>query len=235
MSARAWKTIARMIACGSCVAAAACSSIKSTIYDNDNYSGVGRQEKKLHGIPVTLDVPTHVKITVLETQYFDTVNGSTNVTRAIEPTRKVDYELVAWKELYTVDFKRPAAGINDLKLQFAEKTSGGQYFQSIQQDVTDVTIDKVAGLIQQIIASTPTLRSLADARSTSKDPTPPASGLHEITRVAAMEFFDIRQPNLEGRIQEFLNRYINNCSPVCPAPCPVRINATEPLAHPQGS
>ena len=47
-----------------------------------------------------------------------------------------------------VDFKRPAAGIIDLKVDFDETNKNNpQYFKGISQDVTDNTIEKVAALV----------------------------------------------------------------------------------------
>lgn len=219
------RRISTVITLGGVMALTSCTSIRSTIYDADNYSGCERQEKKLHGVPITIDVPTHVKITISETRFYDipkVVDGVTIVKQnEITPVRQASYDLIAWKELYTVDFKRPMAGIMDLKLTFDEKTSGGQYFNKIQHDVTDVTIDKVAALVQQLIASTPTFASLGKGKSAG-DPVVPRTGLTEVTSIVACEVFEIRQPDLEGRIQEFLNLYVNNCTPPCSAslPCP---------------
>ncbi len=224
------RRIAALLVFSAALASSACTSIRSKLYDTDNYCGGDRQKKCLTGIPITLDVPTHVKITITESQYVRAktdkdgnvvLDKNGNVAgyelSNLHNTRQMSYELVTMKELYTVDFKRPAAGINDLKLTFGDKS---QYFTQIQQDVTDVTIDKIAGLIQAIIASTPTLANLGKVKLTGADQGPTALNLIEVPRVVACEFFDVHQPNLEQRIQAFLEQNIN----VCTEPCPIVVS-----------
>jgi hypothetical protein len=198
---------------GLLLASVGCSSIASRLYESD---GCGeRHAKCLKGIPTTLDVPTHVKVAIVETQYVRK-DGDVYVageTFGMARTRRLDYDLVTMKELYTVDFKRPAAGKNDLKLTFAEGVSGGQYFSKIEHKVEDVTIDKVTALIQAVITASPTLASLRKVQPRS-DPTPPQ--VIAVPRVIAVEFFDIRHPDLAGQIQMFLEHHVNACSP-CPA------------------
>lgn len=212
------RTIARfrrlmlVTAGGSLMATAACTSIKTTLFDADNYAGNGEREKRcLRGIPITMDVPTHIQITVTETSYFTKDTTGRYVPACVPPTHSMKYDLIVKKELYTVDFKRPAAGINDLKISFDGGASNGQYFSSISQDVTDVTIDKVAALIKQILDSTPTLASLAKSANANAGNTDPApAALIAVPRVVACEFFDLRFPNLERRIQCFLEQQINH-------------------------
>jgi hypothetical protein len=228
----AWNPrLAALVAAGAILTLSGCSSIKSTIYDPDNCCGDNK--RRLHGIPVTMDVPTHVKVTIVEKRYYrlpaDAEGRAPLLPTTIPPTRHLEYDVVAVKELFTVDFKRPAAGTMDLQVAYDEKTSGGQYFSGITYNVEDLTIDKVSGLIQAIISSTPTLAGLG-LPTAARDAT-----LVEVPRVIAVEFFNARQPGLQARIQEFLERYVNACTepclgPACPAPIPPAVPPAAPHA-----
>jgi len=207
-----WRRLVLVTATTCALTSSACTSIRSIIYDAPPCGG-DRVKTKLKGIPTTLDVPTHVKMTVIEKHYYTDEKGT---PLCMAPSRTMEYELVTMKELYTVDFKRPMAGIMDLKIVFQDNK---QYFQSIQEDVTDVTIEKISGLIQNILSSSPTWAALGRGKPAGEPPQPPG-GLFMVPRVVACEFIDIHSPNLEGRLQEFLEKNINNCTEVCPSPAP---------------
>ena len=237
----------------------ACTSIVTKLYDTDNYTSSEPQKKCLRGLPITMDVPTHVKIVVTETQYWYQIKDTTTppagaptpgagegmryLPTSLQASRSADYNIITKKELFTVDFKRPASGTNDVKVGFTNTTSGGQYPSSISQTVTDNTIQSVAGLIQQLIQSAPSIA----ASSLSDVGTPPpnitAPNVIAIPHVVAVEFFDIHEPNLEGRIREFLDQQINSCSPVpCQrgnqgglVPTPVSKSSPVPGSTPSGS
>jgi hypothetical protein len=281
--------VAPIAAAGFCVLQTGCSSIRTKIYDYDNYSCEGRQKKCLQGIPETVEVPTHIKITVMETRYFKgpavKTDGSNEKAAAISatdrvlavnsgnvdalrqrilelemslleerakatmnaervktlegqipklqedvkkltallaeqekyalaslvcPTRSLTYEVIKRKELYTVDFKRPASGLGLLAVEYGP-ASDGQFFKSYGQQVDDTTIKDIGNLVGQVASVLPKLKAIAD---TPKDEAA-RLGLHAVTTVVAVEYFDVRQPNLEARIQEFLDRNINACSPPC--------------------
>jgi hypothetical protein len=323
---------------GGCLLLSACSTIKSKIYDYDNYSD-GRQVKCLKGIPETLDVPTHVQVTVTETRYFKGPKGKAvtpdlqpapvsplptpapapapmpmtggsaraggteliqaqatateqpmtvdqmkarlaklqaelealvndakrssdfldlpervkalkdeieklkaRITAAAPPalsdagkfsrvdkvcaTRAVLYEVITRKELYTVDFKRPLSGTNDVKIAYGTQSSG-QFFKSVKQDLTDTSIQDVANLVSQVSAVLPKLKAISDTAK-AEEAGVQKLGLHAITTVVAVEYFDVREPHLEARIQEFLERHVNACSDRCEpgGSCPVGVPAT---------
>jgi hypothetical protein len=305
-----------------CVVLSACSSIKSRIYDVDGVTSDERQVKRLRGIPTTMDVPTHVRITIEETKFFansvadekkksaqstkkdnlksklndantviktetdtittaqkaicdlnaDTVanpaNKDTNeaskktrldeikaatgkLTKAneekmqieeelkyvnlllaevteklnakppllpINATRVMKYDLITKKELYTVDFKRPLSGSNDLKLEFGE-ASGGQFLKSAGQTTLDTTITDIGDLVEKTATALPKLLAIstkAEEEAKANAVKNAENGLFGISGVVAVQCFDIRDPMLDENIQAFLEKYINNCHPGCP-------------------
>lgn len=292
----------RLVVPAACLTMTACGSIKSHIYDSDNYTSDERQVKCLKGIPETIDVPTHIKISVTETRYFrgpalkadgsktkavavadpltvddktdaviiarlrkevgdltlqatvnealrlqneaaikkleekiaelekKTASAGVYLPTAVLPTRSMTYEVIRKKELYTVDFKRPASGIGGMKITYGG-ASGGQFFKSVSQDVDDTTIQEVGNLVSQVSAVLPRLKAVADAVAEEENKRAQL-GLHAVQTVVAVEYFDIRQPNLEGRIQEFLDRNVNACSPPCGISVPPPLNAPHPTQIP---
>ena len=300
---------------GGCLVLSACSSIKSRIYDVDGVTSGERQVKRLRGIPTTIDVPTHVRITIEETKYFGnnaaavvkqnaleekkanlksvidvhtaTINTETETIATAEKvtcslnaevvvdqvkkkaemdkidtarqrfhearyaiirpklelkqvedliaevndqikskptmlhinaTRQMSYELITQKELYTVDFKRPISGSNDLKLEFGDR-SGGQFLKSVGQTTVDTSITDIGDLVEKTAAALPKLLAISkkaedDANATAAKNE--AKGLFSISGVVAVQCFDIRDPMLDEKIQQFLEQYINNCHPGCP-------------------
>jgi hypothetical protein len=304
---------------GGCLVLSACSSIKSRIYDVDGVTSSERQIKCLRGIPTTMDVPTHVRITIEETKYFgnnsavkvkqedleklkanlqDKINGHTatiNTENAeivaaekeicrlngdtaadatkkdtneaakktqvekiatsrqkvydakiaiaepeaqlklvkaqiaevndllkskpamlpINATRQMSYQLITQKELYTVDFKRPLSGSNDLKLEFGD-ASGGQFLKSVGQTTVDTTITDIGDLVEKTAAALPKLLAInakTEAEAQKNADENKKLGLYGISGVVAVQCFDI----LDENIQAFLEQYINNCWPGCPA------------------
>ena len=190
-----------------------CTTIKTKYYDYDETGERG--VKCLKGLPVTLKVPTHLRLEVTETHYF-TTDGKLIPTG--KPARGLDYQFIDVKELYTVDFKRPAAGILDLKVGLE-----GQYFKKIQTDVTDESLAKIADLVQAAIAVLPSAAAKAISENNNTDK--PGTGPVAIPRALAVEVFDLRTPGIEARVQAFLDRYINNCTDPCPAAgCPVPVS-----------
>jgi hypothetical protein len=296
-----------------CFLLTACSSIKSRQYDVDNLTSDQRQVKRLKGIPTTLDVPTHVRITIEEVKYFkpsdanaavvtnlktelatsrsslDSVEkrlaanaesiaekskelekkktdpqGSTEIvalkqtiavlekekndaatikslqtergsllekeiaaktTASVNPTpslisasRSMSYELITQKELYTVDFKRPLVGSNDLKLEFGTQ-SGGQFLKKVGQTTVDTSITDIGDLIEKTATALPKLMLVSkEIEKNANDNKSMWANLFGIKGVVAVQCFDIRDPLLDQKIQQFLDQYINTCNPGCPTP-----------------
>jgi hypothetical protein len=224
------------------LAATGCSTIKSELYSTNGCSE-DRTTKHLHGAPITVDVPSHVRIEIVEKKYFEiqqVPDPATPVPPGLPPatksmmifrpdlrcTRAVNYDLITMKELFTVDLKRPLSGTIDYTLGFDAKT---QYFNALKTKTVDTTITDVAALIQTVIATTPTLASLGKIKLTGTTVPPPGTtDIIEIPGVIAVELFSINDPQLNEKVQAFLETYLNQCTP----PCPPAVAAVEPPLGP---
>jgi hypothetical protein len=221
-----------------------CSTIKSEIYSTNGCSE-DKTTRHLRGAPITVDVPTHVRIEIVEKKYFQKMTpadpaakmqqaqagGIINppapapkpppdpqyvLRRDLRSTRQVNYDLVTMKELFTVDLKRPLSGTIDYTLGFDAKK---QYFTGLKTKTVDTTITDVAALIQTIIASTPTMASLGKIKLTGVEG--PPAGANDIVEIAgsvAVEYFNVNDPQLNDKIQEFLETYLNQCTLPCQRP-----------------
>jgi hypothetical protein len=226
------------------IVAVGCTTFKTTLYDTDGCSP-DRKCVCLKGVPTTLSVPTHVKISIIEKRYVQSATATDEkgnpvkdkdgnliqkaalVTTGKKPddpavvTRHATYDLVTMHELYTVDLKRPAAGSITYNLEFDKSET----LTKLETTTHNETIAQVSGLVQSIINSVGTVSSLGKGRSTTAGDGGGTTGLFELQNVVACEFFDIRDPGLSTHIREFLELYVNNCSKPCdgqlvPAACP---------------
>ncbi len=126
------------------------------------------------------------------------------------------YDFITMKELYTVDFKRPAAGSITLGVKYDPKT---QYFTEISQATVDDSIAKIAALVQTAVSVAPQLAKAAGKNDPAGDDI--NKSLVTIPHVVSWQVFDLRQPGIEARVQEFLDQYINQCTRQCgPNGCP---------------
>jgi hypothetical protein len=198
------------------VGAIGCTSIRSTLYTDDGCQDCKKIKKHLHGVPTTLDVPTHLYVYVVRTKYGK-VSPKGEVTFVPElEARSVGVDAVVQKEIFTVDFKRPASGALAYDVKFDTK---GQYITKINNQLNDQTITSVANLIGQILRTVPTLASGAAAGLQS--PAQALGGdLTPFQEIAVGEMFALNEPNVQDRIQGFLDTYLNNCDRQCP-PCPL--------------
>ena len=186
----------------SAIAAAGCGTIKTTFYDYEEDGN--RNTRRLRGIPMTMEVPIFLRLEVTEMHYY-VANHQEPVTVV---GRELKHSFISSKEFYAVDFKRPAAGIGEVKLEYGEGENR-QYFSKVEQNITDNTISQVAALVQ---AAT----SLLPKHSAAK-PASNSGQLIEIPHTVAWQVFDLRTPGIEGRVQEFLNTYVN-CTQPCSTP-----------------
>lgn len=197
---------------------AGCTSVRSTMYAYDGCQDDTRVKKHLKGIPTTLTVPSHLHVVVKRTRWgkIDANTGAVTFMKDLE-TQDVEINPITQKEIFTVDFKRPAAGELETKLTFDVKK---QFITSIDYSSNDRTIADVTALVAAVLQSVPVTRSsVREAASAT-----PA--LVNFTSVVASEVFPIREPDVQCQIQEFLKQYVNACNhcrtawPPLPQPAP---------------
>ena len=70
MNARTWKRLVAGGTLAGTVALAGCGTIKTTVYDYDKQTGIREPQRCFKGLPVTLEVPTFLRLEIVETQYY---------------------------------------------------------------------------------------------------------------------------------------------------------------------
>jgi hypothetical protein len=180
-----------------------CTSISSTMLTRDETDQCWEKHPHLHGIPITLKVPTHVKMFVFDKHLLERVDhrdGSAEVlpVNLDVPIREFGHEFLYTEKIFTVDFKRPAAGSYNLRLDMNEQ----QYFSKIEHDVTDETISKVTGLISQLFPG----GKMFDTVSNNVGAKPK---FKEVKSLVAAGVFNIDAPDFEQQVASFLNCHLN--------------------------
>jgi len=197
----------------------ACATMRSTLYSPDAADSCEPVRKHLKGVPTTLEVPSHVQITVKRTR-LGKANEKGFVTFIPElETRAVDVEIKKQKEIFGVDFTRPGAGSLKYKLDFT-----GEYITGVDNASDDQTIAKVTALVTTILNQIP-VPGLPKARALAQG----TSQLMQFEDVIASEIFPINEPGVDDQIQSFLNTYVNNCHDCVQdrSPAPIQVPVSE--------
>jgi hypothetical protein len=184
-----------------------CNSIQSTMIERDESNQQWDRKGPLQGIPITLKVPTHLKLYVFDKHYLEVVDidaaGKTQKVQPVAldiPLRDFAHEFMYTEKIFTVDFKRPAAGTSNLRLDMTEE----QYFAKIQHDVADQTIEAVTGLLGSLFPKEGMLPSPRTTTTPSRKP-----NLKELKALVAVGVFEIEAPDFEQQVAGFLNCHVN--------------------------
>ena len=204
---------------------AGCTSVKTT-YLHRNEDDTGWKTNHLKGVPITLDVPTHVRFNVIE-RYF-LVNGQplrypTPINEAVV-ARDVKYDLITEKKIFTVDMKRPAAGPYQNNTTFDY-----QSIKSIDHRLDDQTIEQVGKQVNALV-STLTTGNLPTGFATATGDEPEAGvdpNISTVESIVCSAVFKLDAPDFEVQVAEFLRA---NCGPLPPVPVdPAAKQALEPV------
>ena len=191
-----------------------CSSVESTHVKRNN-DICGFETTRLHGIPITLEVPHHFQVEVIET-YWESDSGNLlrdAVTKQPVTTRWVKLKVENTKEIFTVDFIKPGAGTLDSHVQIdAQK----QYFTSIDNTIQDNTIEEITNSISAIAGS---VNPLLKADATTP-PVLPGTPHHKVLAATMVEIAD---PRALVKIHDFLCLHLNGCNN-----CATKAGATAP-------
>ncbi len=193
-----------------------CTGIGSHFLHRDETNAEWEQEK-LRGVPVTVKVPTHVKVSVIEQRYFYTNAEGEPPTEIPNCSRVIDYEFITTSRLFTVDPKRPATGTSSWEIDLE-----GQYPKSVKNDVSDLTIQQVSVAIETIAKSggIGKLFKAPKGKSASEDSIAGMRGIDEsesqkytvFPSIVASRIFAVDDPMLEAHVEEFMNQHVN-CPP----------------------
>lgn len=175
------------------VAASGCTSIKSQLLTRDEVNQ-NWEVRKLDGMPITVSVPTHVRVTIVETRYLR--DGKELSVRG----RDVIHDVINTKKVFTVDFKRPAAGY----LKYNAQLNDEQYFKSIGSELQDTTISDVSLALQRVL---PLLQRPATPGAVKEVLDTPA--IIPVKSVEAVGLFEIDDPMFEQNVQAFLSSHLD--------------------------
>jgi len=190
-----------------------CTSMTSTMLTRDESNQFWTRKGKLKGVPITLKVPTHVQLTVFETHYL--IRDEQGITHRLPlpfVVRDFSQEFIYTEKIFTVDFKRPAAGLYNLHLLMTDD----QYIAKLQHDVTDNTIQEVTSLVGRFFPS-------GLGPRTAGDEEPPEQILQDVQSVVAVDIFEIDAPDFEQQMSAFINCHLNQSHDAFVAPPDVKV------------
>ncbi len=173
------------------------------------------------GVPVSLRIPTHLELKVIETTYWEKKEipgGKPTLVplRTSRATRSVDHELCYTEKIFTVDPVRPGAGLQSFGFSFTSSENGNDadngkgYLRKVEYKIDDQTIQESANLVSNVLG-------LVSAFQTSANRAQPNKGtLISTDRTVAYGRFDINSCNFEGDVAAFLDCHVNQVSGNCP-------------------
>lgn len=217
-----------------------CSSFSSTLLHRSEGNCSWERQKPLHGVPITLKVPTHVRVDVAEKHFLvlnhiqKTTNGEMKTVQAVQrrpaklPLREISYHMIETEKLFVVDLKRPGAGTMGATVDF---NSEQQYFDEIKTRVVDETIAEVGNLLATVAPS-----GLFGVPTTESTGAKVRGRVKQVSTVVASKIFEIDAPDFEFQVRVFLDQHLNCChdcgvlSPDLQPPAELPPHTTYPLA-----
>ena len=206
-----------------------CSSFRTTAIDRcPNDTLVVNPNRPMKGIPVSLRVPTHLEISVIETTYWEKQNVLGNrptltPLRSCRPTRTVTHRVCTTEKIFLVDPARPVAGTQSYGFSFTSNNqanqddSGKGYLDEVSYKIDDQTIQESAKLLSN------SLNFLNAFQVSAVNQHHPNTGsLLSTDRTVAHSRLDINSPSFEHDVEEFLDIHVNQVADpnrVCPQVC----------------
>lgn len=212
-----------LLVCSVCCVIAGCRGIGSSLVHRDQ-SNSAWERKRLRGVPITLEVPTHVRVTIVGRRYFYKGNGG-KLVPVDHCGSHVKYDFIRTKKIFTVDPIRPAAGTGDWNLDL-----DNQYIKKATNNITDNTIAATSTAITNVISSGG-LGALFNTPAEGGGQAAPASAplgvmvndadelknsYQHIDSVIATRIFDIENPHFEEEVADFLRCHVNACETPIP-------------------
>ena len=217
-----------------------CSSIKTTAYDRlEDDTIVANPEEHLKGVPVSLRVPTHLELKVVEKTFWRAEGTELIPITSCRRTRTVSHTVKYTEKIFLVDPVRPAAGPNatdqnnrysgfygfsfrndDLTAkQRADgetkeyEDSGKGYLSGLNYHIEDKTIERSAQLLAKSLSFIKTFSPAGVTVGADDEKEEMKLGVLETTRVIAWSRFDLNSEHYEEDVMGFLNTYLNqkNC------------------------
>ena len=193
-----------------------CSSAKTTFLERDQFGDLSPKPGLCRkGVPVMVKVPTHVKVEIHQTDVWRIVqrgNDPRRLVRIPEATsRAVTVEELQIEQMVLLDPKRPASGTGEFAFGFAADNDVGKgILSSVGYKSVDTTLKDSAALLTKIISTFSTPVGAAQKASTGIATDSP--DLISAKRIIAYRHFPLNG-DTETNVANFVNQYINNCSP----------------------
>ena len=181
-----------------------CASFGTNFLHRTEDNSAWQNEKHLRGVPVTLKVPTHVRIDVIEKSYLLRNAKSVQRKNPAFPLRTVQYTPIETEKIFLVDLKRPGAGTIGATLKFDAQE---QYFNSIKTDVTDETLSAISALVAQVAPG----GLIGSPTNETGTPTAFQQRIKELNSVVASNVFEFDAPDFEQQVTAFLSEHLNCC------------------------
>ena len=208
---------------------AGCSSFRTIAVDRlDNDMVIVNPNHPMKGVPVSLRVPSHLELCVIETTYWEKQDipggkptlGPLHTCRA---TRSITHDVKYTEKVFLVDPMRPAAGTQKHGFTFQSndsrntKDAGKGYLQKVEYKIDDQTITESANLLANSLGLINALQTSANQAQPNK------SGLVSTDRTVAFARFDINSPSYEQDVADFLDNNVNcarttTCPTICTSP-----------------
>lgn len=147
-----------------------CASMRSTMLNRTEADTFVKNGLPTKGVPVTVRVPSHLDVWVVETMYYDASERKLNEDdkehpfvefKAIEfpvdvnRNLKLRTKLIRTEKVMTVDFVRPAAGIGEYNVKFdqagQDDKSRQQYITQFESMIYDRTMEDTANLVASLV------------------------------------------------------------------------------------
>lgn len=198
-----------------------CSSITSTFLHRSESNQSWAKVRRLRGAPVTVKVPTHVRVDINEVHYYvsDAEKGMVRI-KLCNPVRNMKYNYVYDEKVFTVDVKRPGSGTADSTLNFVDQATkkDAQYLASVNTTIVDNTIKDASALINTIGMKLIGPMKTADNMSREQ-----LEKVKSYESLVATEIFSLDDPDFEAQMEGFLHLHLNCChncgDPVPPPAC----------------
>lgn len=183
---------------GACVITASlgCTSIQSTMVTRDESNQIWERHNCLNGIPITLKVPTHLKVYVFHIHYLDRIGDKVVPVELDVVVKDFAHELMYTEKIFFVDFKRPPAGSSNLRVDMTEE----QYIDELQHDITDRTLSDTSKLLAAFTGANGLNAETASTIALTRK---------EIRSLVAVGFFEIEAPDFELKLQHFIDCHVN--------------------------
>jgi hypothetical protein len=155
----------------------------------------------MNGIPVTLAVPSHVKVQFVKRYHYTTAGSPLMATAADgKPVPLVTYdfthEVIQQKKVVLVDFKRPAAGTFEFSGSIDKDTG---YFTQIAHKGEDKTIETIGSQVNSLVGTI-----LKGGRSSFGNVPASDGGITTIPTIMATVFIKVTDPDFEQQLRTFV-------------------------------